>query len=399
MRVPTLQTSRQSLDLITSRLAEQARLQAGIASGLRVRSPGDDPAAAAQAELARSRLAHLAQDQRAAQVATSVLATADGALAQGSELLQSAREAIVAAGNASYNAQDRKALAVQLRSARDQLLGVANSTDGAGGYVFAGQGSQAAPVSGTSSPAYGPAAGQQQVGEAGEGGRYQASVDGRAVFMDLPQGNGVFVTGAPAANTGSGWIGAGSVADASRLTGHGYRISIGGTATAPTYSVADTTLGTQLAANQAYAAGAGIDIDGQRVNLGGAPAPGDAFTLAPAGRQSVFSTLDDAIALLEGSPTAAGLKQGLERVHTGLDRALDSLGMARARVGEALRGIDAATSANDSEQLAVTTRRSGLRDLDLAAAISELQGSQTSTDAALKTYAAMSRKSLFDLIS
>jgi hypothetical protein len=35
----------------------------------------------------------------------------------------------------------------------------------------------------------------------------------------------------------------------------------------------------------------------------------------------------------------------------------------------------------------------------VAQAISELQGSMTSTDAALKTYAAMARKSLFDLIS
>jgi flagellar hook-associated protein 3 FlgL len=395
MRVPTLHTSRQALDIITTRQAEQARLQTGIASGLRVRSPGEDPAAAAQAELARSRLAHIAQDQRAAQLATSVLNTADGALSAGTDLLQAAREAVVAAGNGSYNALDRKALAAQLRGTREQLLVLANTSDGAGAYVFGGQGAQAGPVSGAASPAYDPAAGRQQVGEAG---RYDASVDGRAVFMALPQGNGVFVTGSAAANTGTGWIGAGSVTDASQLTGHGYSISVGGTAAAPTYSVSDTTLGTTLASNVAFTSGGTIDIDGQRVRLSGTPAAGDSFALAPAGQQSVFRTLDDAIALLEGTPGTAAYNEGMERAHTGLDRALDAVGIARTSVGEALRGLDTSTAANDQEQLAVTTRRSSLRDIDLAQAISELQGSQVSTDAALKTYAAMSRKSLFDMI-
>lgn len=395
MRVPTLQTSRQSLDLISARQAEQARLQNRIASGLRVQTPGDDPAAAAQAERARSRLAHLAQEQRATQLATSVLTTADGALAHGADVLQSAREAIVAAGNGSYNALDRRALATQLRTTRDELMAVANTADGAGAFVFGGQGTQTGPVSGSATPAYGPAAGRQQVGE----GAYDATVDGRAVFIALPQGNGVFVTGSAAGNTGSGWIGAGTVYDASQLTGHGYTIAMGGTAAAPTYSVTDTTTGTTLASNVAFTSGGTIDIDGQRVRLSGTPAAGDSFTLAPAGQQSIFKTLDDAIALLEGTPTNTAFNEGMERAHTGLDRALDAIGIARTGVGEALRSVDNGTAANEQENLAVTTRRSGLRDLDLASAISDLQNSTTSTDAALKTYASMARKSLFDMIS
>lgn len=395
MRVPTLQTSRQALALITARQADQARLQDQIASGLRVRSPGDDPAAAAQAELARSRLAHLAQDQRATQLATSVLNTADGALSQGTDLLQAAREAVVAAGNGAYNSVNRQALALQLRSTRDQLLKIANTPDGAGGFVFGGQGTLVGPVSGSVTPAYGPVAGQQRIGEAGQ---YDATVDGGAVFMTLPQGNGVFVTASAAGNTGGGWIGAGSVADASLLTGHGYTVAIGGTAAAPTYTVTDTTTGTALASNVTFTAGAMIDIDGQRVQIQGTPAPGDSFSLAPAGRQSVFATLDDAIALLEGNPSTPAYNEGLERVHTSLDRALDSMSLARTRVGESLRGVEGASFSNDGQKLAVTERRSGLEDIDLAAAISELQSSQTATDAALKTYAQSARRSLFDLL-
>ncbi|HZY18563.1 MAG TPA: flagellar hook-associated protein FlgL [Ramlibacter sp.] len=395
MRVPTLQTSRQTLDAISTRQAEQARLQNRIASGLRVQSPGDDPAAAAQAELARSRLAHIAQDQRATQLAASVLTTADGALAQGTDLLQAARETLVAAGNGGYNLVDRQALALQLRNTREQLLKLANSGDGAGGYVFGGQGSPVAPLTGTMTPTYDPAAGTQRVGENAD---YEATVDGEAVFMNIPQGNGVFATSSAPANTGTGWIGAGSVVDAARLTGHDYAVTIGGTAAAPTYTVTDTTAGTAVASNVTFSDGAVIEIDGQRVQIHGKPAPGDSFGLAPAGRQSVFATLDQAIALLEGNPTNAAYNQGLERVHASLDRALDGVVLARAHVGEALRGVDAGSASNQQETLSVTTRRSGLEDLDLAEAISQLQNSQVATEAALRTYASTARKSLFDLL-
>ncbi|MGG2383050.1 flagellar hook-associated protein FlgL, partial [Salmonella enterica] len=85
-----------------------------LSTGLRVRSPGDDPVAAAQAERARSRLAQLAQDKRATDLSTSLLTTADGALAQGVSLLQSTREWLVAAGDGAYSAQDRQSLAQQL---------------------------------------------------------------------------------------------------------------------------------------------------------------------------------------------------------------------------------------------------------------------------------------------
>src|SRR5262245_55016618 len=125
MRVPTLQTSRDSLALIQERRELQTKLQGQIGSGLRVRSPGDDPVAAAQAELARSRLAHIAQDQRATQLATSALNAADGALARGVELLESAGETLVGAGNGAYSIDERRALAMQLRSTRDSLLSLA----------------------------------------------------------------------------------------------------------------------------------------------------------------------------------------------------------------------------------------------------------------------------------
>ncbi|MBL0424851.1 flagellar hook-associated protein FlgL [Ramlibacter alkalitolerans] len=396
MRVPTLHTARQSLATLGERQAEQARLQEQVASGLRVRSPGDDPVAAAQGELARSRLARIAQEQRAVQLAQGTLATADGALAHGVDVLQDAREALVAAGNGGYTADDRHALAERLRSARSELLAVANTPDGGGGFVFGGQGSATAPMPG-STPAWAAVAGEQRVGE---NARFATTLDGRAAFLALPQGNGVFVTASAAANSGSGWIDAGSVRDATQLTGHDYAIVIGGAPGALSYSVLDTTTGAALATAVPFRSGAGIEVAGQRVAISGAPAAGDAFRLQPAGQQSVFQTLDDAIALLEDDGLASGAyAERLARVQAGVDGALEGLLLARTRAAEDLRLADDGAQANAQQEVAVQGRRSDLRDLDLARGISDLQASQTGLEAALKSYAAVGRKSLFDLIS
>jgi flagellar hook-associated protein 3 FlgL len=396
MRIATLNSSQDAFGGIARRQADQARIQNQLGTGLRINSPGDDPVGAAQAELARSRLTRLAQDERATSLSSSLLSTAEGALGQGVDLLQSVRESLVAAGNGAYSDSDRKALALELRSARDQMLSIANTSDGAGGYVFAGQGALTEPVSGGSVLSWDPMAGDQRVGE---GGRYATTVDGRASFMTLPQGNGVFTTASAAGNTGTGWIDAGSVANAMQLTGHNYQITLGGAPGALTYTVVDTDAGTTLASNVALPANGRIDIDGQRVTIGGTPSPADSFSLAPAGQQSVFDTLDRAIALLEQPTTKAGYAEGLSRVQADVDRALDALSMTRSRVGEELKRVDNATAAGEQQEISVTARRSAIEDLDFAQAISELQNNQTGLEAALKAYSTVSRTNLFQLLS
>lgn len=394
MRPTTLHTTQRAFEGIEARQSRQVELQQQLGTGLRVSRPGDDPVAAAQAEMARSRLTRLAQDQRATQLATTVLTTADGALSQGVNLLQSAREALVAAGNGAYSPNERQALAQTLRNAREQMLALANTDDGAGNPVFGGQGTSSDPLDGATVTWSAPS-GVQRIGEAG---RYAASVDGRAAFMTLPQGNGVFVTAAAATNTGAGWIEPGTVADATQLTGHNLRIDIGGAPGALTYSVQDLDAGTTLASAQPLPADGSLTLQGQRLRIAGAPAAGDQFSVGPAGRQNVFQTLDDAIATLEQPLSNAAYAQRLGRAQADLDRALDGMTLMRGQIGQELNKVDTAIADGEGQALAVTARRSALRDLDYAAAISELQSNQTGLEAALRSYTSVGKTSLFQLL-
>src|SRR5690606_16372133 len=118
-----------------------------------------------------------------------MLSTAESSLAQVGDALQFARESLVSAGNGAMGQGDRMMIAQQLRGVREQLVSLANRRDGAGGFVFGGQGSTAAPFHAvTGEPidpapppaASGPHSGEQQTGL---DARYTTSQDGRAIFV------------------------------------------------------------------------------------------------------------------------------------------------------------------------------------------------------------------------
>jgi flagellar hook-associated protein 3 FlgL len=181
MRIATAYAQQLAVDGISERQAKLIEAQQQLASGKRVSKPSDDPMAAAQAEKLRSREARIEAEQRAATHARQMLSSADGALGDATDLLQVARETLLAAANATATAQDRAMQAEQLRQIRGQLLAVANRSDGTGGYVFGGQGALSAPVD-PSGTAYLAQAGTQVVGQEQQ---YPVSLDGRENFVAI----------------------------------------------------------------------------------------------------------------------------------------------------------------------------------------------------------------------
>ncbi|QHL90151.1 flagellar hook-associated protein 3 [Sphingomonas changnyeongensis] len=115
-----------------------ARLQEQIATGKRIQTPSDDPVAAARlARLARTD----ADDARYldnVSLAGSLLGQADAALASVQTQVQRARELATGAANGTLSAQDRAAIAAELRAIRDDLFRLANSSDARGTPLFAG---------------------------------------------------------------------------------------------------------------------------------------------------------------------------------------------------------------------------------------------------------------------
>ncbi len=149
MRITTAYTFNASVETLQRRQQDLAEAQLRLTSGKRVQRASDDPTAAARAERALAAVSRTEAEQRAIDASRNVMTLAESALGDAGELLQQARELLVAAGNASYSARERGALATQLEGIRTQLLAIANRSDGAGTYLFAGRGGDAPPFEAT----------------------------------------------------------------------------------------------------------------------------------------------------------------------------------------------------------------------------------------------------------
>ena len=396
MRISTASAYDTTVDGLQRRQSELSETQQRLTSGKRVLRASDDPVAAARAERALA-VETLADNRlRSLQASRNAVQLAEGSLGDAGELMQQIREALVAGGNASYTDKERQGLADKLAGLRQQLLVVANRTDGNGTYLFGGQGGAAAPFLDSSS-------GVQYRGVSGQIATatpevLPLAVDGAAAWLGAPSGNGVFETRPADTNTGSASIDSGRVTDPSAITGANYSVqfSVSGGATA--YTVLKD--GVAMGAPQAYQGGKAIEVDGMSFTVSGTPADGDRFDSVPSTPSlSIFDTLDRVVGELRTPMRNAGeITQGISRGIRDVDQSMGALGALRSRLGELLNLADGAESRNADLKLNAQTERSNAEDLDMVQAISDFQSQQSGYDAALKTYSMVQRMSLFQYI-
>jgi flagellar hook-associated protein 3 FlgL len=154
-----------------------------------------------------------------------------------------------------------------------------------------------------------------------------------------------------------------------------------------TYS--GTSGGMQAATGEAMP----LSLDGRAVWLQ-APDPAN-----PGATISVFDALDKAINDLGTAgrtpqQVAATVSAGL----AGIDASMANLSSWRSAAGEALNRADNIGDRLSQAKLDAQSQRSDAEDLDMVAAVSDVQAKQTGYDAALKTYSMVQRMSLFDYI-
>ncbi len=145
MRIATAFAYENSVATLQRRQAALVEGQEQMTSGKRVRKPSDDPAAAAQAERALAQVARSESLQRALDTSRQAMELTESSLGAAANVLQQAREQVVAAGNGTFSDSERRSLATVLRGLRDELFSIANRSDGAGRYLFGGQGSDQPP--------------------------------------------------------------------------------------------------------------------------------------------------------------------------------------------------------------------------------------------------------------
>ena len=419
MRVSTMNAFSTGVAILQKRQQDMEEAQNRLTSGKRVNHASDDPTAAASAERAMASIGRADAAQRALQTSRNAMTLAEGALGDANELLQQAHETMIAAGNASYSDSERKTLANKLADIRNQLLSIANRPDGAGGYLFSGQGAPQPPFvdmpagqpTGPTLPLF-PNAGVRYLGSGGTIDTQSSeplplTVDGNAAWMQAQSGNGYFETesgdrlAVPAVSPSTrAWIDKGSVTDPSALTTSSYSITFSGAGPTLAYSITPSGSGTAVV-NASFVPGQAIQLDGMSFTISGTPSNTDQFTIRPSTPSlSVFDALDNAIGdLSTPSRTSQQVQQTVAYGVRDLDSSITRIQAVRAEVGEVMNRTEGVESRISASKLNAQTEKSNAEDLDMVAGVSEFQGQQAGYNAALQAYSMVQRMTLFQYLN
>lgn len=399
MRISSKSIQMQWLATITQQQSQVARLQQQVGTGRRVNSAIDDPVGAAQITRFEQGLARLETYSRNADAAERRLNLQEIALSEGSDILNRVRDLTVQAGGAAAVAPgSRQAIADEVSELLTGLVDTANSQDGEGRYLFAGNRVESKPF---------PTLGGLPVYAGDQGARFQRIGDDRLiqesnsgdeVFQLIRNGNGVFSVTASATNTGTMNQTTATVLDATAWVPGDYSIQF----TAPDRYDIVTSGGTPIREDEPYVPGALISFNGAVVSFEGEPAAGDEFQVNASRNQSVFVTVQslvDTLRLDVNDPAVrAQFQSRLNGVLQDIDQSLGNINGVRSDVGARLNVIDRQRSVNEEVSFQIETSLSQVRDLDFASAISELELRLTSLEAAQRSFAETRRNSLFNFL-
>lgn len=386
MRISTSTIYELGIGSVQQQQTDLLKIQQQVSTGRRILAPSDDPVASAQV-LDVTQLKELNKQYDAnGTAAKNRLETEESVLGAITSLIQDVKVLAVYAGDSALSNVDRSSLATELRSRFEELLGLANSTDGTGEYIFSGYKGTTLPFS-EASPG--------TVTYNGDQGRRALTISssrqiaigdsGTDVFQRIKNGNGTFVAAASSTNTGTGVVSPGVVLDAAKwaASAQNYQVVFAvdntGLTSVTTYDIVDSANNSLItgAASQTLASGTGgprfprifttdntisfkqLPTDpgqpqypanqpvgfavaapwdlGIEVSISGAPASSqavgpyvpapsiDTFSVTASTNQDLFATINNLITTLQTSVNSAA---DSAKLFNGLNAALSNLDLA-----------------------------------------------------------------------
>ncbi|NVN56012.1 flagellar hook-associated protein 3 [bacterium Scap17] len=406
---------------VTSMLDQQAafsKVSEQLATGKRVVNPSDDPSAASQAVTISQSQAVNEQFSDSRTTARNNLSIEESALNQVTDTITRVQSLIVQAGNGTLSDSDRDALATELEGSREVLLGLANSTDGNGNYLFGGMSGDTAPFGEDGSYRGDDQQRQQRVDSSR---LMEVNHTGSQIFGGVASGNQQLArqTSESESSLPITFKGPDVVDVSARVDGAGYSISID--AAGVTISGTDAegndlpildAEGNPLPSPVAFSDGMTLAFNGLSMTLSGdeqqvseAQASGKATQLVvEEGEASadLFANLDGLISALstpiESEADQTAFNNAISTASRQFSNSLDNVLTVRADVGTKLNELDSLDIIGDDRELNYASTRSDLIDLDYNEAISDYSLTQVGLQASQQAFSDIAGMSLFDYL-
>lgn len=422
MRISSHQAFNMGVQGIQRNYGEAIRTQQQISTGNRILTPADDPVASVRLMQLEQQQSLLGQYKENLIAANNSLVQEESTLNTVNTVMQKVRELATQAGNGALSQSDRQAIAAELREREDELLGLMNTKNARGEYVFAGFQGKTQPFTREADGSY------QYHGDEGQRRLQIASSltvaisdNGKKVFQSVTNADRLEPSNLQNPNGSdfsfSNAIVQDEIAFAS-FPPNGVQIVFGDPAAVPPANNDPRSF-------EVYALDAGgnptgaalhtgsLDDDdkdhdtlvfrGMVIHFDGVPAGGESIQIAEDDskmKRGVLDTIQQLRKALEDEPdTPEGNRNVRDAVAvaiTNIDYAMVTIDATRGDIGARMNIIETTRTDNEDVNLVNQTVQAELREVDYPEALSRLAFQSIVLEAAQQSYVRISGISLFN---
>ena len=413
MRISSLQAFQNGVQGLQRNYSAAIRTQEQISSGNRILTPADDPVASVRLMQLEQQQNMLGQYKDNLTAANNSLVQEESTLNAVNTVMQRVRDLAVQAGNGALSQSDRQAIGSELQEREDELLGLMNSRNARGEYLFSGFQGKTQPFERQADGnfAYQGDEGQRKL-QIGSSLNVAISDNGKKLFQNITNATRLDATlTQPAGSTLA--VSAPLVQDEVAFSGSpafpsgGIEIQF----TAPPgnpkeYTIYDGATPVQTGI---------MDDDDKRqdsivfrgvvVHFDGVPAGGESVTInadATREKQGVLDTIYQLrMALEDNTDSPEGNRATRDAVAsaiTNIDHAMVTIDRTRGDIGARMNVIETTLTDNEDVALINKTVQAELREVDYPEALSKLAFQSVVLEAAQQSFVKISQLNLFDKI-
>lgn len=400
----------QSLNGILNTQKKMSIAENQLTKQTRLLTPADDPAASAKVLGLDQNLSQIEQFQKNSVLLKNSLALEETILSNMRTNFDRISQLAIASGNGTYTIDERRAVAVELKSIQTEFFDLMNTRDSDGGYIFAGFQDR--------SPAYEFDQASGRYLFKGDDGARALQISPSISLSGRDSGKRIFddtftrfKTTAPNVVAGAPDSVALRVSDQSRFdqffrdnydsqvpANNGYNIIIDA---ANNYQVLNNGTPLTPPVTGTYTPGSPISFNGLSLSLEGPAAlPGQIdFELAAPDKKNILDTLQDFITALE-DPTLIGdnFLEAVADVLVQTDNSARNVDNTMANIGGRVNVLDSVFDSNADLVINNKGYRADLSEVDFAAALTEIKKQEVALQAASSVFSKIAATTLFDFI-
>jgi len=401
MRVSTAQFYFQNSQRLSDKQSGVNDQMKYISSGKRVLTAKDDAVSYGTLAGFKDELTNIEKYQRNLTMAGNRNSLQETTFANAEELMQELKTLFIQANNGTLSDADLKALGDLATNSQQQMLGLANTKDETGGYIFAGYQIKQEPfaIQPDNSVTYVGDYGTREI-QIAKNVMVETNQPGDEAFEKVSNALGDF---SPTYITNTSGI----ALNRAVISNPGaydpltnppdYKFVF----TSPTDLTVTDSLSNVVYTTAAYTPGQTVAFNGIEVQISGNPLPGDEFDIAPTEEISIFDTIKAAIDWMNvGATPADPIQHNVDygEILTQLNEGLNHITLRRTEAGVRLKLIETQAYSHEDSMINLATGASNIEDLDFAKAIATFEQSQVALQAAQQTFVQIKGLSLFNYI-